>query len=86
MSALDEAIEVATGVTVDWEELGKAFSEEFPHEQGRFLVGMWQASTDSQAARIAEASIFGAHVNSTRGEVAEYLRLVADAIDKGGSR
>lgn len=86
MSALDKAIEITTGITIDWEELGKAFSEAHPHEQGYFLVGMWEASTDSQAAEIAKASIFGSHTNSTRAEVAEYLRLVADAIDEGGSR
>lgn len=86
MSAIDKAIEVATSVSVDWEELGKAFSEAWPNDQGYFLVGMWEASTDSQAADIANASIFGSHSNSTRAEVAEYLRLVADAIDKGGSR
>lgn len=84
MSGLDKAVEVATSVTIDWEEMGKAFSGLFANDQGYFLLGMWEESTDSQAEEIGNASIFGPSSNSTRDEVAEYLHLVADAIEKGG--
>lgn len=81
--AIDRAIEVATGVTIDWEGLGRAYGEQFPEDQARFLLGMWEMTTDQDAARIARANVLGGHANANRGELAEFLRLLADAIEKG---
>src|SRR5690606_3126615 len=83
MSAIDKAVEIAASVAIDWEEMGRAFSEQFANDQGYFLLGMWEESVDSQAEAIGNASVFGGRSNSTRSEVAEYLRRVADAIENG---
>jgi hypothetical protein len=83
VTSIEDAVEVSTGVTIDWEELGRAYGELMPNDQALFLLGMWEATTDNTARHIANAVAFRSHTNANRAEVAEFLHLLATAIDVG---
>lgn len=85
MNGIEKAVEVITGVSVNWEELGRAFGEQYPEDQARFLLGMWEQTSDGDAERIARSNALGATGNSNRVDLAQFLRLLADAIDPAGN-
>jgi len=80
---LSEAIQT-TAEVVDWERLGEFLAEQDSSDQAYALVGFWANVSDRQLAFIGNSGVFGGVHESTRQEVADFYRGLADAIERSG--
>jgi len=83
ITKLEDALSIEVGVS-DWEGLGELLALQNSNDQAFMLVGFWSNVRDDQVPWIANSGVFGKANESTRAEVADFYRALADAIEKGG--
>ena len=83
ISKIEDALSIEVGVA-DWEGLGELLALQNSNDQAFMLLGFWGNVRDDQVPWIANSGVFGKANESTRAEVADFYRSLADAIEGGG--
>lgn len=85
VTRVEDALSIEVGVA-DWEGMGNLLALQNSNDQAYLFMGFWQNVRDDQIPWIANSGVFGKPNESTRAEVADFYRNLADQIDKGGVR
>lgn len=88
MTTIDISIKALTVETIPVEttEVARMLAAADSTTQAEFFLAFWAIVSDFQLPYIGDDETFGPHNWSTRAEVADVYRALADAIEKGGRR
>lgn len=88
MTTIEIPIRATTveAIPADASEVGRILADAGSTTQAEFFLAFWENVTDAQLLYIGDDATFGPHRESTRAEVADVYRALADAIEKGGRK